>query len=848
MTTRPSRSASIPSPSGASYPAVARSLDINFSIPFTRPGAAETSPRARRTSTVSRSPVRARGPSTSPVRSTHLSSSFPISLPTMNRGVAPGQRPQASSSTFQPRIVRQTSSPASHHDTTACVPGPAVSSSPTRVRRPSLGVHSAPAPTIVRSTPPYAPLASPFAGPTPPSHATTHADGFPLPAYLQHSILSDHLCTDPAQIAQGSRSTLAAPYPGVRAQTIVPASYPYLRRSPTPAMDSDSEGTPSPSPPPETQAIPTTTVLAPLTLMLPTRWNEQDRNALLSLTSDGCDLSFSGPSCTGEKDAAAARANHPIPPACGVYYFEVEILSSGSKGHISIGFSADSVRLSRIPGWEARSWGYHADDGYCFQGAKDGSSYGPTFGTGDVIGCGIDFAVQRAFYTKNGIFIKHLFDNIPTNTPLFPSVGMRHSGESIRVNFGATPFRYAIEDYVRMRKDKVWDGIMRDGKDWDPSKDIDDESGGMDVDEEGSPDVKRVLVEGVGKKASPVVDAETRATLHKLVLSYLEHHGYARTARAFRSQVARDNSLDPLPLAPVKREDAMDTDDYPKPSTSGSKPISISSLVHGPTHGGYDNASSDFDDLDPSDPETRDLQMRLSILNAVRAGDIDRALEGLHTHYPSAAEAQEGLLLFRLRCRKFVELVLAASAAFRRVKDAEKDAAHRDAGAEMGADGAAPELDGEGAMDVDDPSPEALSPSVLGDAPTGAHKSAVVASLSEIAKSALHEALAYGQGLEADYKADNRPTVRLHLRRTFGVVAYDDPENAGGDVGAMAGQEARVELAGEVNQAILESQGRPVHPALETLYRQTGACLVHLGLNGTGAAAYADARQELLES
>ena len=34
---------------------------------------------------------------------------------------------------------------------------------------------------------------------------------------------------------------------------------------------------------------------------------------------------------TGEKDAAAACTVHPIPPACGVYYFEVEILGKEQK-------------------------------------------------------------------------------------------------------------------------------------------------------------------------------------------------------------------------------------------------------------------------------------------------------------------------------------------------------------------------------------------------------------------------------------------------------------------------------------------------------------------------------------
>ena len=44
-----------------------------------------------------------------------------------------------------------------------------------------------------------------------------------------------------------------------------------------------------------------------------------------------------------------------------------------------------------------------------------------------------------------------------------------------------------------------------------------------------------------------------------------------------------------------------------------------------------------------------------------------------------------------------------------------------------------------------------------------------------------------------------------------------------------------------------ESQGRPAHPALETLFRQAGACVTQLGLLGVGAAAFADVRREFIE-
>lgn len=50
------------------------------------------------------------------------------------------------------------------------------------------------------------------------------------------------------------------------------------------------------------------------------------------------------------QDAAAVRADYPIPPQAGIYYFEVEIVSKGQKGYIGIGFSSRAVDLERLPG------------------------------------------------------------------------------------------------------------------------------------------------------------------------------------------------------------------------------------------------------------------------------------------------------------------------------------------------------------------------------------------------------------------------------------------------------------------------------------------------------------------
>lgn len=108
-----------------------------------------------------------------------------------------------------------------------------------------------------------------------------------------------------------------------------PVIYPYLRRELTPVVDSDDESVATPAPP----TMGAVTIISTNTvLMLPTRWSEQDRGASLSVSPDGRELSFTGPSCTGDRDSHAARTNHPVPPACGIYYYEVQIIHKCPQG------------------------------------------------------------------------------------------------------------------------------------------------------------------------------------------------------------------------------------------------------------------------------------------------------------------------------------------------------------------------------------------------------------------------------------------------------------------------------------------------------------------------------------
>ena len=59
--------------------------------------------------------------------------------------------------------------------------------------------------------------------------------------------------------------------------------------------------------------------------------------------------------------------------------------------------------------------------------------------------------------------------------------------------------------------------------------------------------------------------------------------------------------------------------------------------------------------------------------------------------------------------------------------------------------------------------------------------------------------------IQREYEKDGRDEVKRIFKRTFSVVAYDDPIAAGGDVALVAGTEARALLANELNQAILST-------------------------------------------
>ncbi|KAM4643411.1 ran-binding protein 10-like isoform 2-T2 [Amazona ochrocephala] len=109
---------------------------------------------------------------------------------------------------------------------------------------------------------------------------------------------------------------------------------------------------------------------------LPRSWSLKDKCNYIGLSQDNLRVHYKGHG-KNHKDAASVRATHPIPTACGIYYFEVKIVSKGRDGYMGIGLSAQGVSTNRLPGWDKHSYGYHGVDGHSFCSSVDRTALWP---------------------------------------------------------------------------------------------------------------------------------------------------------------------------------------------------------------------------------------------------------------------------------------------------------------------------------------------------------------------------------------------------------------------------------------------------------------------------------------
>lgn len=379
-----------------------------------------------------------------------------------------------------------------------------------------------------------------------------------------------------------------------------------------------------------------------------------------------------------------------------------------------------------------------------------------------------------------------VFDNVGKDIDIYPSVGLRHAGEAVRVNFGQEAFKYDIEYHVQQQRNQTWAKILTT-----PLK----------------PGALGLETQECAGSCSEESEERLKSPINKLVLEYLAHHGYAKTARAFEAQCERRGVL-------AEGDNTLTT---AQDATSAPIPVMVPAPLPIPPPSLHcEDHDMDMDGVPPTIPQDPpveiegDIELRTRIVNAVAAGDIDTALSETKKHHAAVLEEEDGLMLFKLRCRKFVELILEASELKKRMRREDIDMAVEEEDEDEVED-----LDGVTEMEVDDDASPSINGYSNGTAaiPIRAKRKQSVSSLSASGwtsgataaqyETALNNAISYGQTLQTDYKTDGRPEVQAIFTRTFGIVAYVDPMDAGDEVAEIVGQEARVKLANEMNQAIL---------------------------------------------
>ncbi|CAH0589981.1 unnamed protein product [Chrysodeixis includens] len=453
------------------------------------------------------------------------------------------------------------------------------------------------------------------------------------------------------------------------------------------------------------------------------------------------------------KDAASVRATHPIPAACGLYYFEVRIVSKGRDGYMGIGLSAHGVNMNRLPGWDKHSYGYHGDDGHSFCSSGTGQPYGPTFTTGDVIGCGVNLIDNTCFYTKNGHHLGVAFRGLPPN--LYPTVGLQTPGEVVDANFGQQPFVFDIEDMLRELRARTRRAI----------------------DEFPLPDDQ----------------GQWQQVLHRMVSTYLVHHGYCSTAQAF------------------SRATAM-----------------------------------------PIDEDIASIKNRQRVSKLVVSGRIGEAIELTRALYPGLLERDLDLL-FLLKYRQFVEMVNGSDAEVCGDKAGGSNGVatsvishtsqrpprarngHAPPLANGAAAGAASTAGAAGAAGAEEGAELRLEGDV--DMSPPLHNGPEAAGCGT--RASVERMLAFGRELYAmSQKLQQDQFVKSMLEDAFSLLAYSNPWDS--PVGWQLEPVRREAVCEALNSAILEAQGMKWISPVEACVSQSRSLLRRMSRAGLGACAFAD--------
>lgn len=533
-----------------------------------------------------------------------------------------------------------------------------------------------------------------------------------------------------------------------------------------------------------------------LDLRLPAFWNSKDKSKNIEVGSNGLDLAYIGPG-KQETHAALARSNFPMRYQCGIFYYEMKVISKGDDGYIGMGFCSDSNKLERLPGWDPDSWGYHGDDGHSFAGSGTGKTYGPCFSTGDVIGCGVNFADNSAFYTKNGKFLGIAFTNMELTKPIYPAIGLRTPGEQVTANFGHEPFVFDIAQYVRDQK-----------------------------------------ISFISQITKPVTTrtAETcsKEVMDQLILSYLIHHGYTGTAKAV-VQNAGHVSGQELFLSDVHNLSKVGEKDMEE------RHVIRSAIVNGKIDEAIRLIQTYFPGVLEEEGRGQELQLWLK---------CGRFVEMMREYCEYNKRSRPNVDTTRSRSSSIGDLGLDGDQGPRSPVSPPPRVGRRLSYAAIAASlspSTSSEViknEGDDMMDIDivQPNNNHLPEgnvwkrrSSACSATLGSDSSNIDENNQQEAADALKSVMEYGQRLQEEYRHDTQEKTRSSLVEIFSLLAYRDPYCS--PVAYLMNVSRRDALATEVNAAILAYQNRPEMPAMERIYKQIMLCNKELALEGNGKAS-----------